>query len=256
MHHSFNTFPALFFSVTLLAGSWTPGAVAGPVIESVTPPVWLQTQSQNTAAQPGTALTGQTLISTGRGGRAVVTMGQEQVEIDENSQWEWSGMDDGSAGNTIQGAMRVGTAQPKGQPLTESAAGDTAPRLYRKAPWMLVLAAGDDQVAAQRLVNFLNNSGYPVGAAQQVQLDSGLMWQIRLEGLTTSEAAMAIGGRLMALAPAIFSATPELKNTDTPTAPQAQEKVQEKIIEQAVEEKIPDEQAAEKRVSRPGEPRW
>lgn len=241
MHHSFNTFPALFFSVTLLAGSWTPGAVAGPVIESVTPPVWLQTQSQNTSAQPGTALSGQSWISTGRGGRAVVTMGHEQVEIDENSQWEWSGMDDGSTGNAIQGRMRVSIAAPKGQLMPENPQGDTPPRLYRKAPWMLVLAAGDEQATAERLVNFLKNSGYPVGAAQQVQLDSGLVWQIRLEGLPTSEAAVALGSRLMALAPAIVSATPELKSADTPNAFTAQEKVEEKMTGQAVEEKIPDE---------------
>lgn len=184
-------------------------------------------------------LTGQSWISTGRGGRAVVTIGQEQVEIDENSLWEWSGNDDGSAGNTIQGRMRVGTALPKGRAVPDSAPDDATPRLYRKAPWMLILDAGEEQAAAQRLVGFLKNSGYPVDAAQQVRLKSGVVWQIWLQGLATRAAALALGTQLMALAPAIFSATPEQNNE--PVAPSAQEEATEKkSVEQTLPEKTAD----------------
>ncbi|MBC7608514.1 MAG: hypothetical protein H7228_02900 [Polaromonas sp.] len=244
MANYFKTLWIPHFSVLSFAASYLSCAMAGPLIDWVTPPVWLQTQSENTSAQPGTTLTEQSWISTGRGGKAVVMMGIELVEIEENSLWEWSGLDNGSTGSVIQGRMRVSTAASKAQGLIDSATGDAPPRLYPNAPWRLTLDAGDDETAAQKLVVFLKNSGYPVGGTHKTQLDYGLMWQIWLEGFQTNEAAITIGTNLMALAPAIFSATPELKNSADPTVAKAQaeglekpdNKSEEKTPEKAIED--------------------
>ena len=207
----FNTFSTFVFSAGLIASVMLTNARAGPVIDWVTPPAWIQTQTENTPALPGTALSVQTWISTGRGGKALVVIGNEQVEIDENSVWEWSGKDDGNTGNTIQGSMRVGTSQNMTNIQTQATETGQATRFYRRSPWILLLDAGNDQAAALNLVDFLKNSGYPVKTAQQVQPDNRAMWQIWLEGLPSKDTAIAVGVRLRALAPAILSVSPELK---------------------------------------------
>lgn len=149
------------------------------------------------------AVSGQAWLATGRGGRAMVRIGLEQIELDENSLWEWEGPHDGSVGNTVQGRARVGTA-----PLAiEHRSDDRSVRLHQSAPWMLVLDVGEDQNAAERLLLFLRNSGYPVRTAQQMQDVSGVRWQIGLNGFMSSEAAISIGKNLVALAPGIISAT-------------------------------------------------
>lgn len=214
-----NAFSTFVFSVGLLGSCALTNASAGPVIDWVTPPAWLQTLAENTPALPGTALNVQTWISTGRGGKALIVIGSEQVEIDENSVWEWSGNDDGSTGNAIQGVMRVSTSQNLGNIQTQTTETGQAVRFFRTAPWLLLLDAGNDQAAALKLVDFLRNSGYPAKAAQQVQPDNNAKWQIRLEGLLSKEAAMAVGTRLKALAPAILSASPELKEAAEMTEP-------------------------------------
>lgn len=219
MSTPFNVFLTFVFSAGLLASAALTNASAGPVIDWVTPPAWLQTGTENTPALPGTALSVQTWISTGRGGKALVVIGGEQVEIDENSVWEWSGLDDGNTGNTIQGGMRVSTSQNLANIQTQTTEIEQAARFYRRAPWILLLDAGNDQAAALKLVDFLKNSGYPVKAAQQVQPDNGAKWQIWLEGLPSKDASMAVGIRLRALAPAILSASPELKEAFKMTEP-------------------------------------
>ena len=219
MNTPFNAFSTFVFSAGLLASAALTSASAGPVIDWVMPPAWLQTRTENTPALPGTALRVQTWISTGRGGKALVVIGGEQVEIDENSIWEWSGLDDGNTGNTIQGAMRVSTSQNQSNIQTQTTEIRPAARFYRKAPWILLLDAGNDQADALKLVGFLKNSGYPVKAVQQVQPDNGVKWQIWLEGLASKDAAAAVGTRLKALAPAILSASPELKETFKITEP-------------------------------------
>lgn len=214
-----NTFSTFVFLVGLLAAIGVPSASANAIIEWVTPPAWLQTQTENSSAMPGKSLNGQAWITTGRGGRALVRVGHEQIEIDENSVWEWSGLEDGSTGNTIQGQMRVSTSQASVTSQPQTTAADPALRFYRNAPWILLLDAGDDQGVALHLVDFLRNSGFPIKSVQQVQQDSTPKLQIWLEGLPSKDVATSLGSQLRALAPAILSTTAELKEVLKLTEP-------------------------------------
>lgn len=206
-----NAFSTFVFLASLLAAMGVTSASAGAIIEWVTPPAWLQTETEDSSAMPGKSLNSQSWITTGRGGRALIRVGQEQIEIDENSVWEWSGLDDGGTGNTIQGQMRVSTSQASVTSQPQTTAADQALRFYRKAPWILLLDAGDDPDAALHLVDFLRNSGFPIKSVQQVQQDSTSKLQIWFEGLPSKDAATSLGSQLRALAPAILSTTPELK---------------------------------------------
>ena len=193
-------------------------ALAQPVIDWVTPPVWMQTQTENTSAVPGTALTQEAWISTGRGGKAMIRLGAEQVEINENSLWEWGGPNDDSTGNAVQGGMRVSTGVARGTAATELPSADRPARLHQNAPWMLVLDAGKDQVGAEALVTFLRNSGYPVSEAQRIKRFFGDKWQIWVNGFMSSEAATSMGNSLMALAPGILGVVAQRLAAEEPAA--------------------------------------
>ena len=197
-----------------LAATYAPKALAQPVIDWVTPPVWMQTQTENTSALPGTTLTKQAWISTGRGGKAVIRLGNEQVEINENSLWEWAGQNDGSTGNAVQGGMRVSNTSVRSASAAVVPSADQPVRLYQNAPWMLVLDVGKEQGSAEGLVNFLRNSGYPVSDAQRIKRFFADRWQIRINGFTSGEAATAMGNNLVALAPGILAATAQRVATD------------------------------------------
>lgn len=217
-HFSLRLF-AVCCLANLLFGSYASGAAAQPVIGWVTPPVWLQTQTENTSAPPGTTLTKQAWISTGRGGKAMILLGDEQVEINENSLWEWSGRNDGNTGNAVQGGMRVSTAIARSLPVEVQTADQTV-RLYPDAPWQLLLDAGRDPVAAEGLVNYLRNSGYPVSEAQKIKHFFGDKWHIALNGFASEQAAAAMSHRLIALAPGIHDATVKLRSGEaSATAP-------------------------------------
>ena len=71
----------------------------------------------------------------------MVRLGREQVEIGENSLWEWTGQDDGSGGNAVQGGVRVSKVAAKSQAVAENPSVDQPVRLYQNAPWMLVFPA-------------------------------------------------------------------------------------------------------------------
>ena len=207
MSHSHTHFLTLFFSAGLLIATCVPNAAAQPVIDWVTPPAWMQTQTENTSALPGTTLIKQAWISTGRGGKAMIQLGAEQVEINENSLWEWAGQNDGSTGNAVQGGMRVSNTVAKNPSAAKVPAADQPVRLHQNAPWMLVLDAGKDQGDAEGLVNFLRNSGYPVSDAQRIKRFFGDKWQIGVNGFMSSEAATTMGNSLVALAPGILGAS-------------------------------------------------
>ena len=85
--------------------------------------------------------------------------------------------------------------------------GDGPIRLYANAPWTLILEAGEQEVNAQRLALFLRKSGYPVKAEQSRETKGAVTWQLLLAGFMSSEAAIAMGTQLMALAPGIVAAT-------------------------------------------------
>ena len=206
MPHLHTHFLATCFSAGLLVATVAPNAVAQPVIDWVTPPVWMQTQTENTSALPGTTLIRQTWISTGRGGKAMIRLGGEQVEINENSLWEWAGQNDGSTGNAVQGGMRVSTAAARSPAAADAPSADQPIRLHQNAPWALVLDAGKDQGGAEGLVNFLRNSGYPVSEAQRIKRFFGDKWQIWLSGFISGEQATSMGNGLVALAPGILGA--------------------------------------------------
>lgn len=148
----------------------------------------------------------------------MVRLGREQVEIGENSLWEWTGQDDGSGGNAVQGGLRVSKVAAKGQDVAENPSVDQPVRLYQNAPWMLVLDVGGNQSVAVGLVNFLRNSGYPVSEEQRVKRFFGDKWQIWLNGFASSEAAMSIGANLLALAPGILATVAQPSPPDE-TAP-------------------------------------
>lgn len=192
------------FYVSLVLSTLLSEAAAAPFIEWVSPPVWLETRAGNEPAQAGTSITSQTWITTGRGGSVMVRLASEQVEIDENSMWEWQGQDNGSTGNALQGRVRMGarvqTAESK-----LNAPGVT--RLYFNAPWTLVLNAGDEEANAQRLVLFLRKSGYPLQETKYKQADGTASWHLLVAGFLSNEAAMIMGKQLMALAPGIVSAS-------------------------------------------------
>ena len=207
MSHSHTHFLTPFFSAGLLIATCAPNALAQPVIDWVTPPAWMQTQTENTSALPGTTLIKQAWISTGRGGKAMIQLGAEQVEINENSLWEWAGQNDGSTGNAVQGGMRVSNTVAKNPSAAKVPAADQPVRLHQNAPWMLVLDAGKDQGDAEGLVNFLRNSGYPVSDAQRIKRFFGDKWQIGVNGFMSSEAATTMGNSLVALAPGILGAS-------------------------------------------------
>ena len=218
MPHSHTHFLAACFSAGLLAVTGASNAVAQPVIDWVTPPVWMQTQTENSSALPGTALTKQAWISTGRGGKAMIRLGGEQVEINENSLWEWAGQNDGSTGNAVQGGMRVSTVVTRSTSAAEAPSADQPIRLHQNAPWMLVLDVGKDQSGAEGLVNFLRNSGYPVSEAQRIKRFFGDKWQIWVNGFMSSEAATSMGNSLVALAPGILGATAQRVAAEEPAA--------------------------------------
>lgn len=204
-------FAHLNFATALLAMSWVTCALADPVIEWVTPPAWLQTETENAPARPGMTVAAPAWLATGRGGKVAVLIGQEQVEIDENSLWEWSGQGDGGVGNAVQGRVRAGAAPASGLAASDDRPGDGSVRLHPNASWMLVLDLGENQSAAEGLALFLGNSGYPVSAAQKTEHASGVTWQIWLDGFMSSAAASAISANLRALAPGIISAAPTRK---------------------------------------------
>jgi len=207
MPQSHTHFQAAGLLAGLLIATCALNAAAQPVIDWVTPPVWIQTQTDNTSAVPGTTLIRQTWISTGRGGRAMIRLGLEQVEINENSLWEWAGQNDGSSGNAVQGGMRVSSALAAVPLAAEVPSADQPVRLHQNAPWMLALDAGKDQGGAEGLSNFLRNSGYPASEPQRIKRFFGDRWQIGVNGFMSSEAATAMGNSLLALAPGILGAT-------------------------------------------------
>ena len=218
MPHSHTHFLVACFCAGLLVVGGAPNAAAQPVIDWVTPPVWMQTQTENTSALPGTSLAGPAWISTGRGGKAVIRLGGEQVEINENSLWEWAGQNDGSTGNAVQGSVRVSNTVLTGPSADVVPSADQSVRLSQNAPWRLVLDAGKDQGAAEGLVNFLRNSGYPVSEVQRIRYFFGSKWQIWVNGFMSNEAAAAMGNNLVALAPGILAATAQRVATEKPTA--------------------------------------
>ena len=218
MPHLHTHFLAACFSAGLLVATVASNAVAQPVIDWVTPPVWMQTQTENTAVLPGTTLTKQAWISTGRGGKAMIRLGGEQVEINENSLWEWAGQNDGSTGNAVQGGMRVSTAVARNLSTTDTPSADQPIRLHQNAPWMLVLDVGKDQSGAEALANFLRNSGYPVSEAQRIKRFFGDKWQIWVNGFMSSEAATSMGHSLVALAPGILGAAAQRVAAEEPAA--------------------------------------
>ena len=203
-----NRFFRLYFCAGFMTLCWVSCAVAEPLIEWVTPPAWLQTDTDITPARPGMSISAQAVITTGRGGKAMVRVGRDRVQIEENSLWEWSGQDDAGVGNAVQGQIHVGTTIPRGLTPLQSAVDESSVRLYPTAPWALVLDVGESQGTAQTLVQFLSNSGYPVSAARAVEQDAKLRWNISLDGFLRSEDAANVGAVLMALAPGILSATP------------------------------------------------
>lgn len=192
------------------------GSAAGePRVEWVSPPAWLETRAGHEPAQPGTLLTAQTWITTGRAGKALVRLGHEQVELDENSMWEWQGQSNGSTGNALQGKVRVGTFAARAL-TADGTAQDGAIRLYVNAPWTLVLDVGEDAINAQRVLLFLRRSGYPVRAESLRHKTGSVAWQLLLDGFMSSAAALTIGGQLMGLAPGIASATYQPKPSLAP----------------------------------------
>lgn len=207
MHQLHTDFLAACLSAGLLLATCASNATAQPVIDWVTPPVWTQTQTENTSSLPGTVLTKQAWISTGRGGKAMIRLGGEQVEINENSLWEWAGRNDGSTGNAVQGGMRVSTVAARSASAADGPSADLPIRLHQNAPWRLVLDVGKDQGGAEGLVNFLRNSGYPVSEAQRIKRFLGDRWQIWINGFMSGEAAASMGNSLVALAPGILGAT-------------------------------------------------
>jgi len=156
-------------------------------------------------------VTGQAWIATGRGGKAVIRIDQEQVELEENALWEWTGKDDGGTGNAVQGKIRVGYAPGQVKTASDKPSTDPSVRLQQNAAWLLVLDVGTDQSAAEGMAAFLKFSGYPVNPAQQVQPPR---WQIWLDGFMSPQAAQSVGKSLQSLAPGIVSATPRRKPTD------------------------------------------
>ena len=218
MYLSHTYFWATCFSAGLLLATSASNALAQPVIDWVTPPVWMQTQTENTSALPGTALTQQAWISTGRGGKAMIRLGAEQVEINENSLWEWAGSNDDSTGNAVQGGMRVSTVVARATAAAELPSADRPVRLHHNAPWMLVLEVGKDQGGAEALVNFLRNSGYPVSEGQRIKRFFGDKWQIWVNGFMSSEAATAMGTSLVTLAPGILGAVAQRVTAEEPAA--------------------------------------
>ncbi len=214
-------FLRLRFLAAFLALSWVGCAVAQPLVEWVTPPAWLQTDTEITPARPGVVISAQAVLTTGRGGKALVRVGREQVQIDENSLWEWSGPDDASVGNAVQGHIHVGTTAPRALAPTQNTFSELSVRLYPAAPWALVLDAGESQGTAQTLVQFLSNSGYPVNTAQAVEEGAKPHWTIRLDGFMRSDEAANVGAVLMALAPGILAATPKQQALPVEPAPLA-----------------------------------
>lgn len=195
------------FYVCLVFCALLNDATGAPFIEWVSPPAWVETRLGNEPAQAGMPITGQTLITTGRAGKVLVRLDQEQVELHENSMWEWQDQGSGSTGNAMQGRVRVGSPSARSLPLEGGPMGDGPVRLYANAPWTLILEAGEQEVNAQRLALFLRKSGYPVKAEQSRETKGAVTWQLLLAGFMSSEAAIAMGTQLMALAPGIVSAT-------------------------------------------------
>ncbi len=182
-------------------------ALADPVVVWITPPVWLQTPTESAPGRPGMTITGKAWLSTGKGGQVGIRVGNEVVELDQNSLWEWQGLDDGSVGSSLQGNMRVGSAPGKGgDPGNKQTA-----NLRLGAPWMLVMDAGNNAASAEALVVFLRNSGYPVSETQRLQHPADAHWHFWLDGFSNNEAAAYTGAKLLALAPGILSATPKRK---------------------------------------------
>lgn len=182
-------------------------ATGAPFIEWVSPPAWVETQLGNEPAQPGASIGGQTLITTGRAGKVMVRLDHEQVELNENSMWEWQDRVSGSTGNAMQGRVRVGTPYARVMPVEGVQLGEGPIRLYSNAPWTLILDTGTHEVNALRLTHFLRKSGYPVKAESRLEKSDVTAWQILLEGFMSSEAAVTMGAQLMGLAPGIVSAT-------------------------------------------------
>ena len=245
MSHSRTHFLAVCLSAGLLAATCATEALAQPVIDWVTPPVWMQTPTENTSAIPGTTLNRQAWISTGRGGKAVIRLGSEQVEINENSLWEWAGQNDGSTGNAVQGGMRVSNAVARNTSAADAPSADQLVRLHQNAPWMLVLDVGKEQAGAEGLVNFLRNSGYPVSEAQRIKRFFGDRWQIWVNGFMNGEAATTMGNSLMALAPGISGATAQRVASEEPAPPVVRSEAEAPAVsapaktEEALEEAVP-----------------
>lgn len=133
----------------------------------------------------------------------LVRLTLDQVELEENSMWEWQGQDNGSTGNTLQGHARVGSSTTRTQAVNM---GDGPIRIQFNAPWTLVLNVGDQETNAQRLVLYLRKSGYPLQTQRQLEANGDVTWQLRLDGLMSNEAAITMGKKLMGLAPGIVSA--------------------------------------------------
>lgn len=148
-----------------------------------------------------------------RTSKVMVRLDREQVELDENSMWEWQG-GNGSTGNAMQGQVRMGASTARLQ-AADNLPGEGPVRLYANGPWTLVLDVGQEALGAQRLLIFLRRSGYPI-KAEPLRDTSGIAtWQLLLEGFMSSEAAITMGGRIMGLAPGIVSATYKNKATKT-----------------------------------------
>jgi hypothetical protein len=221
---AFTTQCLRFVTWGILAGGLVTAAWADPVIAWVIPPVWIQTPTESAPARPGTPLTGMVWLTTGKGAKVGVRIGQELVELDQNSLWEWQGLNDGTVGNTLQGAVRVASAPDLETPQTLPAAGEARMRLQQGAPWMLILDAGENPDNAKTLVTFLRNSGYPVSSIKKRKHTASVHWQFSLDGIASREAASSMGVQLLALAPGILSATPQRKAVETEPVVKAKNK--------------------------------
>ena len=167
---------------------------ADPVaaVDWVSPPAWIQSESQSAALRPGTSIAEGNTVITGAGGGASIRVDAErQLLISERSAWTWNGATDGGSGDIQQGEVHVYNTRSSrhlGREEGSGAGASASFRLHADGAWRLTLFSTPRRTSAEELRHHLERNGFP--AALDAPVEGGeQLFKIVIAGFRVMEDA-------------------------------------------------------------------
>ena len=207
------------FALLLYSGG-ADAADPAAAVEWVSPPAWIQSDSQSAALRPGMAIAEGDTVVTGAGGSASIRVDAErQLLISERSAWTWNGAAEGGSGDIQQGEVHVYNTRASRQPPTEEEPGGSESasfRLHADGAWRLTLFSSPRRTSAEELRKHLERNGFPAALDVPVEGDEH-SFKIVIAGFRTKEDADKAAQNLKGKFPGVAEPRVE-RETSAPVA--------------------------------------